>query len=130
MNQPATESARALRVLVAEDNVLIGEFIRQILVDLGCTVAGPFETLDEALDAIRVDRVDGAILDFELGDANCLPAVSALAERGIPYIVASGQNGAVGFPASLAQSPFLCKPFDVPEFESLVLRTFPFRQGI
>jgi len=129
MSQPATESARAFRVLVAEDNLMIGEFIRQILVDLGCTVAGPFETLKEVLEAIRVDRVDGAILDLELGDENCLPAVSALVERGIPYIVASGHRTAAGLPASLAQSPFLSKPFDIPEFERLVSSTFPSRPG-
>jgi len=129
MNQALANVAHRPTVLVAEDNNLIGEFIRQILVDLGCTVLGPFEDLDGVMDAIRVGPFDGALLDLELDGASILPAATELAEHGIPFIVATGQRSSAGLPALLAQAPFLSKPFDVPEFERLVLSTFPRRQA-
>lgn len=125
MDQPAIEAPPGPRVLVAEDNLLIGEFIRQILVDFGCTVFGPVGELDEVLGAIRVDPFDGAILDLDLGGVSILPAASELAARGIPFIVASGQRASADLPAPMAQAPFLTKPFDVAQLRKLVLETFP-----
>lgn len=115
------------RVLIAEDNVLIGEFVRQILVDAGCRVFGPYEGLDEVLSAIRNNPVDGALLDLELDGVSIGPAATELSERGIPFIIATGQRNPQGLPALLAQAPFLTKPFDVPQLEKLVLGTFPLR---
>jgi len=124
MNQPAAEAPRGLRVLVAEDNVLIGAFIRQILEDIGCTVVGPFEGLEEVLGAIRIDSLDGALLDLELDGVSVLPAAYALAELRIPFIVATGQRSRAGHPALLARAPFLTKPFEAAQLEGLVLSTF------
>ena len=124
MAQPAASIPHGPRVLVAEDNFLIGEFIRQVLVDLGCTVLGPFDALEDVLGAIRVNQFDGALLDLDLNSVSILPAASELAARGIPFIVATGRTTA-GLPALLAQAPLLTKPFEVPELERLVLRSFP-----
>lgn len=130
MNPSAVSVPHGPRVLVAEDNVLIGEFLRQILIDLGCTVLGPFDALDDVLGAIRGVPFDGALLDLDLDGVSILPAASELAARGIPFIVATGQRSSAGLPAPLAQAPFLTKPFEVPEFERLVLRTFPLRHSV
>lgn len=130
MNQSEAAARHGPRVLVAEDNFLIGEIICQILVDLGCTVVGPFRRLDEVLSAIRVDAFDGALLDLDLDGVSILPAAIELTARGIPFIVATGHRNPAGLPALLAQAPFLTKPFEVPEFERLVLRTFPLRHSV
>lgn len=130
MNQAAAPTLRGPRVLVAEDNFLIGESIRQILVDLGCTVAGPFERLDEVLSVIRAEAFDGALLDLDLDGVSTLPAASELNARGIPFIVATGYRSQAGLPALLAGAPFLIKPFQVTELEELVLKTFPLRPGV
>ena len=130
MNQSAAAVLHGPRVLVAEDNFLIGETIREILVDVGCTVAGPFGRLDEVLSAIRVDAFDGALLDLDLDGVSTLPAASELAARGIPFIVATGHRNSAGLPPLLARAPFLTKPFQVPELEGLVLKTFPLRHGV
>ena len=130
MNRPASGVPHGPRVLVAEDNVLIGEFVQQILVDLGCRVAGPFVRLDEVLSAIRDDAFDGALLDLDLDGVSILPAASELAARGIPFIVATGHGTLAGLPALLAGAPVLTKPFEVPYLERLVLSTFPLRHGV
>lgn len=123
MNQPAA-AAHGPRVLVAEDNFLIGETIREILVDLGCSVAGPFSRLDEVLSVIRVGPFDGALLDMDLDGVSILPAASELAARGIPFIVATGHGKSAALPALLAQAPFLTKPFAVEDLTRLVRTTF------
>jgi len=124
MVQSTTESWRGLRVLVAEDNVLIGDFIRQILLEAGCNVVGPFVDLKEALEAIRLEQIDGALLDLELGGASVLPAAIALAERNIPFIVASGRAGTADLPPLLGAAPFLSKPFDAARLERFVHGAF------
>jgi CheY-like chemotaxis protein len=111
-------------VLVAEDNLLSGEFIRQILVDLGCTVVGPMDGLNETLRAIQTNDLDGALLDVQLGDANIYPAAHELALRGIPFILLTGRSSLFGLPSLLARAPLLTKPFDVSLLEVMVSRTF------
>jgi CheY-like chemotaxis protein len=123
MTQSATASLGP-RVLVAEDNALIADLIGQVLVELGCAVLGPFNTLDEVLDALKARSFDGALLDLDLGGVSVLPAASVLAARGIPFIIASGHGSPADLPVPLAQAPFLTKPFDFVMLERLVLATF------
>lgn len=123
MPKIAVNPLRGLRILVAEDNLLIGESIRQVLVELECTVIGPIADLDEVLGAIETTPLDGALLDVQLGDANIDQAASELARRGIPFILATGRTRA-GISALLANAPILSKPFDLPELERIVGKTF------
>ena len=83
---------RGLRVLVAEDELLISQLIREILVSLQCTVIGPARNLDEAMQAIRTNGMDGALLDVQLGEASIYPAIDELVRRGIPFILVTGQG--------------------------------------
>jgi DNA-binding response OmpR family regulator len=129
MTQPAAKVDNGPRVLVAEDNYLIGDTIRLILQDLGCEVVGPFARLEEVLSAIQIDTFDGALLDLDLNGESILPAASELDARGIPFIVATGREKSARLPELLAQAPFLTKPFQVPELERLVLKNFPLQHG-
>lgn len=124
MNQCAMEGRPGMRVLVAEDNFLIGEFVRQILTDMGCSVTGPIGDLNELLEAIRLDLFDGALLDLDLDGVSVLPAANALAEHGTPFIVASGRGNLTGLPALLARAPQLAKPYNAGALEQAVSRTF------
>jgi two-component sensor histidine kinase len=55
------------RVLLVEDEALVAMMMRDILLELGLSVAGPFCTPAEAFAAARDDGVDAAILDVNLG---------------------------------------------------------------
>ena len=115
---------RSLRVLVAEDELLISQLIREILVSLECTVIGPSRTLDEALRAIRMNDIDGALLDVHLADASIYPAINELAQRGIPFILVTGQGNLSGSPAAINNAPILTKPFRVQQLEDMMRSTF------
>ena len=124
MSQIETELSPGLRVLVAEDDFLVGDFLRQVLADLGCAVTGPIRDIDELLTAIRTNKFDGALLDVQLGDANILPAATELERRGVPFILATGRSDLTDLSPLLASAPLLVKPFGVRELEDLVGRTF------
>ncbi len=126
----ATEDLRGLRVLIAEDNWLIGESLRELVVGLGCTVVGPIPDLAEVMSLIGIGDIDAALLDIELADANSLPAASELTLRGIPFIVTTGGRNASGLPAVLAKAPRLNKPFDAPQLEATMTATFLPRAGV
>jgi DNA-binding response OmpR family regulator len=63
-----------MRVLIAEDEFLVGIQLEDDLRSAGCSVAGPFSTLEMATRAARHERFDVAILDINLnGDIWCIP---------------------------------------------------------
>ena len=112
---------QGLRMLIAEDNFLIGEAMREILIDLECSVVGPIDDLDEVLSAIHASDIEGALLDVQLGEANILPAASELAARGIPFILTTGRGSLADLPALLANAPLLTKPFDARRLETMMM---------
>ena len=86
----APKNLANLRVLVVEDEPLVSMFIEEMLADLGCHAVGPFGTLTEALEAGRRDDYDVAIVDLNLGGKSAEPLIEALAERKIPFAIATG----------------------------------------
>jgi DNA-binding response OmpR family regulator len=115
---------RVPRILIAEDDFLIGDFMRDILIDLGYAVIGPFNTLEETLRAIPNADFDGALLDMQLGADDILPAARELAERDIPFILTTGRSNLSDLPAVLAKAPLLTKPFDFRQLEAKLASVF------
>lgn len=124
MTGTATSPLRGLRVLVAEDDLLIAQLMDNILVSLRCTVIGPVDGLNEALQAIRTNDIDGALLDVQLGEASIYPALDELAPRGIPIILITGHDNLAGSPALLNNAPLLAKPFKLQQLENMMSSTF------
>ena len=101
------------RILVAEDEFFIADDIRAALVGSGAEVLGPVPTCAEALAVMsREDRIDGAVLDIHLGDGLAFPIADALAERGVPFIFATGYDEAI-VPDRFRTVPRWEKPFDL-----------------
>jgi len=124
MTISACASRRDLRVLIAEDDFLIGDFMRQLLIDLDYAVIGPFNTLEETLRAILDADFDGALLDVQLGADDILPAARELARRGIPFVLTTGRGSLADLPAVLSKAPILAKPFDVRQLAAKVAAMF------
>ena len=129
MSRAEMRHLRGLRVLVAEDELLLSQQICEILVSLECMVVGPVYNLDEAQQAIRTNDFDGALLDVQLGDASVGPAIDELEQRGIPFILVTGQGNLSGSSAVLGNAPILAKPFRVRQLEHMMSITFRARDG-
>jgi DNA-binding response OmpR family regulator len=100
------------RVLIVEDEPLLAFALEELLVESGFAIAGVASRLKTALAIIESGVCDAAILDTNLAGVSVDPAASALAARGLPFIILSGylpdvQHGA--FPRALRlQKP--CRP--------------------
>ena len=85
-------------VLVAEDECIIALDLADTFEDAGATVIGPAATVREALKLIAAERVDGAILDFNLADGEVTPVMELLSSKGVPTVIYTGR----GLPPDLA----------------------------
>lgn len=82
-----------LKVLVVEDETVIGLDIVLSLQDGGYTTDGPYATARAALAAIDSFAPDVAVLDINLaGQDTCIPVAIRLRERGTPFLVMSGYS--------------------------------------
>lgn len=79
-----------LRVLVVEDELLVSLLIEDLLADEDCTVVGPFDRVDRALEAARTERIDLALLDVNVAGVKAYPVAEMLSARGIPFLFLSG----------------------------------------
>jgi two-component system, response regulator PdtaR len=102
---------RAMRVLIVEDEFLVGIQLEDDLRAAGCSIVGPFNTLEKATQAARRDRFDLAILDVNLNGQMVYPLADELSARGIPFIFLSGYVSG-DLPARFRRSPQVTKPHD------------------
>lgn len=77
------------RVLLVEDDAIIGMMMRELLTDRGLFVVGPCCSLSEAM-VVAADNVDCAILDVHLGGEYVYPVASMLRELNVPFAFVSG----------------------------------------
>ena len=112
MHAPLGE-LRGLRILVVEDNFLVAENLRELLSARGCDVIGPAPRVEAALSLLAANsRVDGAMLDINLGGEDCFPVAAALQERAVPFLFLTGYDQSMSIPAEFSQAPRLSKPVD------------------
>ena len=79
------------RILIVEDEPLIGIMLTDILESVGCVVLGPAYDVRQAMNYLDVDRIDCAVLDVNLGAGQTsAPIADALEERKIPFMFATG----------------------------------------
>jgi DNA-binding response OmpR family regulator len=120
---------REARVLIIEDEPMLAYALEEILIEAGFKTAGVAGRLETALALIAIGDCDVAIVDANLAGVSAGPAASALAARGIPYIVVSGyspeqQQGAFSG-ALFIQKP--CRPIELIRALRSVLPANDFR---
>ena len=106
-----TMAATQRRILVVEDEALVAMLVEDALIDAGFAVIGPARSVSQALELLKAEPLDAAVLDLNLGGENSVSVADALAARGIPFLVATGY-GAAGLPAHPKHIPVLPKPYD------------------
>lgn len=116
-----------LRLLVVEDEMLIAMTIEDALTDLGCVVIGPASSVTKAMDLLKGENIDGAILDLNLKGEQALPVAQALHERGTPFFFLTGY-GSTGVSEATFNAPTLPKPFDPAALEQLIKETIASRR--
>jgi len=80
------------RVLILEDEPIIALDVEAILVDDGFKVAAILSTCAGALDWLKANRADVALIDIDLRDGTCEQVAQCLYDLGIPFVVFSGSE--------------------------------------
>ena len=99
------------RILIVEDEPLIAMMLEDFLDALNHEVVGTCDSVSSAMPKLADGRIDAAIIDINLrGGEKSWPIADALADAGIPFVLASG-----GSEDTIAEShrgrPLLTKPF-------------------
>ncbi len=88
-------SLRNCRVLVAEDEYMLAEEMREELESDGAVVLGPAATVAQALDLIAAEsQIHAAVMDVNLRGEKIFPAIEALVVRGVPTVLTTGYDEA------------------------------------
>lgn len=108
------------RILVAEDEYLIADDIREALTDAGVEVLGPVATVEEAASLIAADpRIDAALLDINLRGTQIFAVADTLLERGVPFVFVTGYDR-WAIPERFNDTPRLEKPIKVRQIAALL----------
>jgi PAS domain S-box-containing protein len=78
------------RVLLVEDETLIAMMMEGLLRDLDLEVVGPFGTVGDALEAVRHEAIDAALLDVNLGGEMAYPIAQLLQAKKVPFVFMTG----------------------------------------
>lgn len=103
-------NSAAKRVLLVEDEPMIGMMMREFLCECGYAVSGPCHTVDEAIAACAA-KIDVAILDLNLKSRPSYELAELLQARGIPFAFATGY-GNEGIENAFRDIPVLQKPIN------------------
>ena len=114
--KPETDLA-GQRVFVVEDESLVMMLLEDSLVDAGCEIAGMASRIDDALEKAAALSYDVAVLDVNLNGRQTFEVARCIAERGIPYVFATGY-GPASLLADFRHVPILQKPFQQQDLET------------
>jgi CheY-like chemotaxis protein len=98
------------RVLLVEDEPIVAWLLKDMLLNLGCSVVGPAADVNQALAMIDAESIDVAVLDVNLRGQMSYPIADVLVARGVPFVFSTGYDkdrlldGYRTFPA--LQKPF------------------------
>jgi DNA-binding NtrC family response regulator len=98
-------------VLIVEDEAMIAMLLELVLQNADCAVVGPVASVRGALRLIERQQLDAAVLDFRLGDDDSGEIMDRLDQRGVPFLLMTGQSMA-DLPAKLRHLNLLAKPFE------------------
>ena len=98
------------KILLVEDEYLVGINIRFTLNDAGYDVTGPIMRINSALSIIDDNRFDAVVLDVNLGGQYSIAIAHKLSERGIPYLLLTGYTRE-DLPPEVYDAPLIEKPF-------------------
>lgn len=117
-------SARPLegkRILVLEDDFYLAKDESALLKEAGAEVIGPFGSAQQGGELPGTGRLDGAVVDINLGLGPDFGFARALQDRGVPFVFVTGYDAAV-IPVELSHIERVEKPIRTQDFIAAVAR--------
>lgn len=110
------------RILVVEDEYLLSADIVDQIEDHNGVVIGPFETLEQGLNALRREVPDACIININLGPDKVYELADRLIEQDVPFLFASSEVRA-NIPDRFNGVPLHSKPLDMIKAAVTLMKT-------
>ena len=112
---------KALRILVAEDDTIVGMLLGELLKEMGHDVCAIETTEADAVAAAVRCRPDLMIIDVRLGDGSGISAVKEILRTGpVSYIFVSGDISSVRM--LTPDTVIIQKPYREPDLANAIQR--------
>ncbi len=102
-------SVSRARLLLVEDEAVVGMFMEELLDELGFSPTSPVTSLGEAMAAAKRERFDGAVLDMNLKGELVYPLAELLRSQNVPFFFVTGYSQ-LGVDSRFAGVPVVQKP--------------------
>jgi PAS domain S-box-containing protein len=106
---PAAMAVTRGRILIVEDEPLVGMEIADALEQAGFTVLGPVTSNQDAFELLAAQGCEGAVLDVNLGRETSETLALKFAADGVPFVTLTGY-AQDQVPAVFNTAPLLTKP--------------------
>lgn len=106
---------KGVRVFVVEDEFAVLLLVEDMLVELGCEIAGTASRMQEALALAGKLAFDAAVLDVNINGEPVSPVAEIVAARGAPLVFSTGY-GRSGLDPRWRDRPVLQKPYRIEDF--------------
>ena len=123
MTTQHTTASKPLRVLIVEDESLVGMMLKQQIERMGHTVVGQASNAAEAVDMYRRHNPDLVLMDIRLDGTDGLELAKTLqAERPCPVVVVSAYSDRelIERAAAVGVFGYLVKPVNERELEAQI----------
>ena len=107
-----------LRVLIVEDDALIGMMLSDMFEALDFAQPALAVSMVEAIEMVEKERFAGALIDVHLGGEKGWPVAEELANRNIPFAFTTG--GGTDVPPQFSDRQVIMKPFRLNDIEKIV----------
>lgn len=114
-DETAPPASGPRRILLVEDSAFVAEAVAAFLAGQGVTVLGPANRVPMAMVLIEGDPPDAAVLDVDLDGTPSWPVADSLADRGIPFLLATAYSADGAVPERFRNRPRLLKPYSVKD---------------
>ena len=115
-------------VLVAEDEAVIAMALADDLEAAGYAVAGAFATCESALQWLKDETPDLAVLDPMLKDGTCRELAIELSRRGVPIAIHSGNREDRTLMKELNDATWIEKPAPIDTLLAALVDLLPHPQ--
>jgi len=106
-------SLHGLRILIVEDNYVLADAMRSLLVRYEGVVTAVAATVAQAFTALDESGADVAVLDVNLGGTSVVPFAERLSADGVPFLFVTGYGDDPELlPEHLRGHPRLEKPVE------------------
>jgi len=109
--QAQTAEKQGRTVLLVEDEAMVALMMKELLVELGFAVIGPFANTEDAISALNTSSVDAAVLDINLNGKFVYPVTDVLNARCIPFVFVTGYAPET-LDRRFSEVPLIQKPAD------------------